>query len=175
MDNGSKYKIIKDDLGYLRVDPKPSEQELENYNLFLKNIKDNNLESIIIPIFNGLGNDYSIMDLIIPKDYDSHENPGGVSLLNKNHNATDDKIMVSITKLDSLNLDNISVIKIDVEGFELEVLTGALETIRKNKPVIILEIWPDNKEKYLTWFTNNLPEYDIESLNGWDWLLKPKN
>ena len=21
----------------------------------------------------------------------------------------------------------------------------------------------------------DLPEYDIESLNGWDWLLKPKN
>ena len=98
-------------------------------------------------------------------------------IINKYSNKNNNKINnnYGIQKVIELNLDNISVIKIDVEGFELEVLTGALETIRKNKPVIILEIWPDNKEKYLTWFTNNLPEYDIESLNGWDWLLKPKN
>jgi FkbM family methyltransferase len=144
------------------------------YNLFLKNIKDNNLESIIVPIFNGLGDTHSITDLIIPKDYDLHENPGGISLLNKKFTQSDDKIMTSIIKLDSLNLNNISIIKIDVESFEIEALSGALETINRNKPAIILEIWPDNKEKYFSWFDTNLPDYDIETLNGWDYLLKPK-
>ena len=145
------------------------------YNLFLKNIKDNNLDSCIIPIFNGLGNSHSIIDLIIPKDYDLHENPGGISLINKTQNDSDDKISTSIITLDSLNLNNISVIKIDVEGYEIEALTGSIETINRNNPVIIMEIWPDNKEKYFEWFKLNLPNYDIETLNGWDYLLKPKN
>lgn len=145
------------------------------YNLFLKNIKDNNLDKIIIPIFNGLGDGHSIIDLIIPKNYDLHENPGGISLLNKNHGTTDDKISTSIITLDSLNLNNVSVMKIDVEGYEIEALTGALETINRNKPHIILEIWPGNKEKYFEWFTSHLSDYEIETLNGWDYLLKPKN
>lgn len=42
--------------------------------------------------------------------------------------------------LDSLQLANVSFMKIDVENFELSVLQGAKETIRKNRPVIIIEI-----------------------------------
>ncbi len=39
------------------------------------------------------------------------------------------------------------VIKIDVEGNEVEVLNGAKKTIEKYKPVIILEISPENRER----------------------------
>lgn len=42
--------------------------------------------------------------------------------------------------LDSLNLQNVSLIKIDVECSELSVFEGAKETIRKNRPVIIFEV-----------------------------------
>jgi hypothetical protein len=34
----------------------------------------------------------------------------------------------------------VSLIKIDVEGFELPVLDGAQETIRANRPLLIVEI-----------------------------------
>jgi len=82
----------------------------------------------------------------------------------------------SITIDDLINAyGNPDLIKIDVEGYEFEALEGALETITKNKPIIILEIWPSNKDKYFDWFKLNLPDYDIETLNGWDFLLKPKN
>ncbi len=47
--------------------------------------------------------------------------------------------MVPITKLDDLQLEGCDLIKIDTEGYELEVITGALATIEKWKPVIILE------------------------------------
>ena len=44
-------------------------------------------------------------------------------------------------KLDSIKLENkIGFIKIDVEGHELEVIEGALNTIKMNKPVLLIEI-----------------------------------
>ena len=51
----------------------------------------------------------------------------------------DDNFGIEQIKLDSLELDNIDYIKIDVEGNELDVLKGAIDTIIKNKPIIELE------------------------------------
>lgn len=45
----------------------------------------------------------------------------------------------NVRTLDSFNLKNISFIKIDVEGYELNLLKGALNTIEKNKPLIFIE------------------------------------
>ena len=42
--------------------------------------------------------------------------------------------------LDSFNLNNIDFIKIDVDGFEVKVLNGAIETITRNKPAINIEM-----------------------------------
>lgn len=42
--------------------------------------------------------------------------------------------------LDSLNLLNCDLIHYDIEGYELNALKGSLETIKKYKPVIILEM-----------------------------------
>jgi len=46
---------------------------------------------------------------------------------------------VDIIPLDSLNLNNVSCIKIDVENYEYFVLKGAKETILRNRPAIIFE------------------------------------
>ncbi len=46
---------------------------------------------------------------------------------------------VPIYKLDDLSLQVCDLIKIEVEGYELEVINGALSTIQKFHPVIILE------------------------------------
>jgi FkbM family methyltransferase len=46
---------------------------------------------------------------------------------------------IKVITLDSLNLNNISMIKIDVENHENEVLEGAKETILRNKPIIFIE------------------------------------
>ena len=45
---------------------------------------------------------------------------------------------IQFRRLDSFNL-KCDLLKIDVEGFELNVLEGAIQTIRKNKPKIIIE------------------------------------
>jgi len=42
--------------------------------------------------------------------------------------------------LDSFGLDNVGFIKIDVEGAHMLVLQGAEETIKRNKPIMLVEI-----------------------------------
>ena len=50
------------------------------------------------------------------------------------------EIPVETRRLDDENLEDIGFIKIDVEGHEFEVLNGARETLRENRPVLQIEI-----------------------------------
>lgn len=51
---------------------------------------------------------------------------------------------IQVITLDSMidDLGNLEFIKIDVEGFETQVIEGAAQSIRKFKPVIAFEQWP---------------------------------
>lgn len=68
-----------------------------------------------------------------------------MSLLQKNKIEEKGSIeggdLVETITLDSLNLDDVSLIKMDIENYEYFALKGAKETILKNKPVIIFECW----------------------------------
>ena len=48
--------------------------------------------------------------------------------------------VVNLCKLDDLQLDNVGFIKIDVEGHENDVLSGAELTIKRNMPILFIEI-----------------------------------
>lgn len=52
-----------------------------------------------------------------------------------------DGMEIQCTTLDSLNINNIDFIKIDVEGHEAEMLKGAQGSISQFKPYIIFENW----------------------------------
>jgi FkbM family methyltransferase len=47
--------------------------------------------------------------------------------------------------IDSIGLDSCGLIKLDVEGFELEVLYGGVDTINRFHPLLVLETFPENK------------------------------
>ena len=57
---------------------------------------------------------------------------------------------VKIVSIDELGIkEKITFVKIDVEGFELEVLKGMQETLKRDKPLLMIEIWKKNlKEVY---------------------------
>ncbi len=49
------------------------------------------------------------------------------------------RLMVEVKTLDSFGLTDVDFLKIDVEGFEFNVVRGGERTIRQEKPVIIIE------------------------------------
>ena len=51
-----------------------------------------------------------------------------------------DEIQVRLATLDSYGFENVGFLKIDVEGSEMEVLAGARETIRINRPTLLVEL-----------------------------------
>src|SRR5262249_27695046 len=71
--------------------------------------------------------------------FDHLINEGHACISEDTENGHFDK--AKMIALDQLNLNNVSLIKIDVEGYEMEVLKGAMETIKRNKPVLIVEIF----------------------------------
>ncbi|OBJ51943.1 FkbM family methyltransferase [Mycobacterium sp. 1423905.2] len=48
-------------------------------------------------------------------------------------------IEVPVCRLDDLRLDDVGLVKIDVEGHELAVLRGATDTLSRNRPAIVVE------------------------------------
>jgi FkbM family methyltransferase len=67
--------------------------------------------------------------------------------------------VVNLCKLDSINLPKLSLIKIDVEGMELEVMESAINTLKRDLPIIIFETWDlpeacDKNSKIIELVTN---------------------
>jgi hypothetical protein len=48
-----------------------------------------------------------------------------------------------VVKLDDEKLSNVDLIKIDVQGWEYEVLDGAIELIKRDQPWVIFEVNED--------------------------------
>ena len=84
----------------------------------------------------------------------------------------DKEQVVHSTVLDSFNIDNIGLIKIDVEGMEEKVLRGGIGTIiRSNYPPILFECWDVGysgmtQEKHDSLF-NYLKSLGYEILEHW--------
>lgn len=89
--------------------------------------------------------------------YGDRGNYGGVGIVPASFGTRP----VPIRTLDSFTFENVGLIKIDVEGYELEVLKGAVETIKKCKPVLYVEDDREDKRGPLRAFIKNLG-YSIE-------------
>lgn len=117
------------------------------YNRHLGNIEMNDLRSRVKIHSLGLGDKNEKQKLFVPAQTGS----GGASLRNLHpEEGHPELVPIEIISLDSLELP-CDIIKIDVEGAELKVVSGALETIESNRPVLIIELlrkWMFEFEKH---------------------------
>jgi FkbM family methyltransferase len=109
-------------------------------NIFLNSL--NNINALNM----GLGRANDTYEATV-SDYLNDHNIGAYSLseeIQKNLRGPNlgSKEIISISKLDNFNYSEICLIKIDVEGMELDVLYGGVGTLfRNNYPPIIYEAW----------------------------------
>ena len=89
-----------------------------------------------------------------PVDYAKPGNFGGVPLQDRGEEP------VRVSALDAYRLPRCDLIKIDVEGMELEVLQGAVETIARTRPTIYCENDRAEKSPALVSFLRGLG-YDL--------------
>lgn len=54
---------------------------------------------------------------------------------------------VTLRTLDSFNFSRLDILKVDVEGMEEKVLVGAIETIKRCKPIIFIEFLKSDARK----------------------------
>lgn len=93
---------------------------------FKKNIPHENV--VLLPV--ALGNENSFVSMNVEL-----ENTGATHVSTK----TNDLDKVELKKLDDYEFTDVDFIKIDVEGYENQVVLGAKETLLRNKPIIIVE------------------------------------
>ncbi|MBI5016176.1 MAG: FkbM family methyltransferase [Deltaproteobacteria bacterium] len=58
----------------------------------------------------------------------------------REHAGEQDVHLLPVRRLDGFEFRDVSFVKIDVEGHELEVLEGSRETILREKPVLLIEV-----------------------------------
>jgi FkbM family methyltransferase len=63
------------------------------------------------------------------------------------HMARADDAGVPCVTLDSLDLPRIDAMLVDVEGMEDKLLAGARTTLRRDLPLLLIEIWDDRKRR----------------------------
>jgi len=89
------------------------------FNYLVENIKINNLNNKVIPINYGVGDKEEILNF--------------------------GEMKFKITTIDNFikkkKINKVSLIKMDIEGYELKALKGARKTIKKYKPVLIISAY----------------------------------
>ncbi|WP_298501574.1 FkbM family methyltransferase [uncultured Methanobrevibacter sp.] len=142
----------------------------ESVEILKKNIQSNNIKNII-PVQKSLGNKNGEMTL-----YLSGDNVQGITS-NPHARDYDTELKVEETTLDTFvkenNLD-VGYITVDVEGAELELLEGAIETIKSQKPILTISIYHKVTDFFeiIPWIADLDLGYEFEVVkeNPWPFL-----
>jgi FkbM family methyltransferase len=118
------------------------------YNHMCGNIAIKNLSSKIDTYNVGLSEKEDVLQY-----YERSNDGGGNGFTKIESMNTMKSYELPVKRLDDFTIRNISFIKIDVEGHEIDVLKGAQQTLVENDyPTCIIECWENNKtnlSKYL--------------------------
>ncbi|MSO99246.1 MAG: FkbM family methyltransferase [Rhodospirillaceae bacterium] len=114
-------------------------------------------------------------DLVIPSYNKAGLTNQGASLDVNKKNAPFGFTTVNVQSrtLDSYNFTNVGFIKIDVEGFEAAVVRGLLETVRREKPNVMIEIEEWHRKRPIEECLAEMDVLNAEVLFVRDGALRP--
>ena len=142
----------------------------ESFDLLNRNVKDNNIENIV-PINKSLGDINGERTLFLAGD-----NVQGITN-DPNIRKHDKELKVEETTIDKFVEDNgldVGLISVDVEGAEMDLLKGAIETIKTQKPILTISIYHKASDFFeiIPWIANlGLGyEFEIEKDHPWPFL-----
>ena len=132
---------------------------LECFRINMKKFGCNNV--VIHPY--GLG---EIEKMVAVADqYPSGRGPLGAHIDIKNNNK-----LYKIKSLDQLSIENVDLAVIDTEGYEYFVLQGAQETIKKYKPVLVIEFHKKRLSKKFFGVDQSTTEEFLEKKLGYKFV-----
>ena len=117
----------------------------ENYRCAIVTIEINGLKNVDLRNV-GLGSRNGVLSMKVVDD-NGRALGGGSRLVSGSRKSNGDQFKeVDIVELDSVIPPEraVSIIQLDVEGFEKHVLAGAMQTIIRCKPILILETLPES-------------------------------
>lgn len=146
--NSRNFLDVGANMGYYtlalgKINPSLTIQSFEpqpkTFSQLKKNLSLNNLEARITAHNIGLGAKEDTLTMFIPKFTGS----GGASFANlHDEEGSPQEVKVPVKGLDNhLNEENqVDLMKIDVEGYEFEMLVGSQKTINNHFPTIVIEL-----------------------------------
>ena len=160
-DNGKVYSFDADDFVF---------------EVLQKNIEANNKKNIM-PIFGAVHNKPNEVLYFPEQDFVEYQAYGSYGI---DYNATEGRKLSSLT-IDSLDIkEDVSFMKIDIQGGDLQAMEGAVKTIQKNKMPIIFEYEYHFEDKFKMNFQQYVDfvasiNYKFEKvINGHNFLIVPK-
>ena len=144
------------------------EPMIKSNTILQKNLKINNITNVTVHN-EGLSNKSDITYY----EWIGYNNPGASGLTNNPmgkpnyENTNSDRYPIKLITIDSLQLDKLDFIKLDVEGYEINVIEGAINTIKKCNPIITIEAWEYLNGKYTYSLQNTVNKFKILIDNGY--------
>jgi FkbM family methyltransferase len=155
LDIGANIGVIAQALAYKGHHVVAFEPQVGLFDILTENLKPYPLSTTVYNTAVGSSNSTTTM----PRQrYYNKGNFGGIS-------CGSGDIIVPVATIDSLELGTVSLMKVDVEGWEEEVLRGAVSTILKDKPILYLEADREDKIPSLYRFVTEVLEYTWEHHN----------
>jgi FkbM family methyltransferase len=159
--------IERPDVTCISFEPHP-----QIYKQLLRNIEINHLKNVMI--YNlGVGDCSKEIDFYMQTEQNYNR---ALSAIDYNTVIGEClKKTIKIVALDDFLKDDfkkkVSVVKIDTQGYEYQVLQGALKVIEKYQPIIIFEYHP-NSNHNLDQILTLLPQYRVFKIQPWTGVIR---
>jgi len=143
-----------------------------NYDRLVENIRLNNLEEAVTTLNYALGNEQG--SILIQMETDNQASTGNAALVvdgaSDRDAQTNGVSRVPLMRLDDIagaqNIHRLDLIKVDIEGAELQFLHGSEKMIQQHLPVIYSEVNPHRMNLFGYGFK------DLRALlEGWEYSL----